>query len=128
MERDALHVALRDLDCQAIVYLCIQRRVAVRRLGASLEFALEECVDCCCPALRADLEVVSLVWERLVAPFAFLDWALSQFLEFLYQEPGRVVGHQIVILFFIVANVFAWTSVNMLRILRGLTRFISKLA
>lgn len=111
---------------QSCTFLVQYEREGMR--GFRLEFALKECVNCRFSTLRAYLEMVSFIRERLVAPFTLLDRAFSQFLKFFYQEPSRMVCHQIVILFSCVANVFAYTNAIMLSILRGLTRFISKLA
>lgn len=96
MEADAPRVSVSDGECQSVGYLW-QEACNVSpelRWSAVSEFAFEEGVYCCLPAFRADTEVVSVVWQRLVAPFTFLDWALSEFLEFLYEESCSAVVHQ----------------------------------
>ena len=121
---------VRDLDCQSGRYLCQQadeKYLASYRV-ASLEFTFQEGFYGCLPAFWTDSQVISTVGQGLMAPLTLPDRALSEFLQLLYQDPSRVVVHQQLSSPSWVASVFASTGVSMLSILRGLTRFISKLA
>lgn len=121
---------VRDLEYQSAGYLCqqINEKYLASYRVVSLEFTFQEGLYGRLPAFWTDSQVISIIGQGLMAPLTLPDGTLSEFLQLLYQDPSRVVVHQQPSSPSGVANVFASTGVSMLSILRGLTRFISKLA
>lgn len=62
------------------------RRPVKGRCGRRGDLALYESLDAGLAAARADLQVVALVRERLVAPFAALNLGDLEFGEFIVKE------------------------------------------